>query len=142
MASDPSPSVARPPRGWPLFLLGVLLFFLGPVIYAVQLAGLGQTTMPWHMLILASVGVLLMAASVWRRFGVLRTIGVVVFGLLAVLEWTFFLAISRTPEYTGPALAGTKVPAFATTLADGRSFGSKNLEAGEATVILFNRGHW
>lgn len=139
MVSDPSPNVATPPRGWPLFVLGVLVFFLGPVIYAVQLTALGQTTMPWHMLILMSVGVVLMAASLWRRFGVLRTIGVVVFGLIALLQWTFMLALSRTPEYTGPAQRGTKVPAFATTLADGRSFG--NLEAGD-TVILFYRGHW
>jgi hypothetical protein len=141
MATDQTAKVATAPRGWPLFVAGVLLFVLGPGIYAGQMA-LGQTPMPWYLPILASLGVVLMAVSVWRRRGVLRSIGVVLFLALAGLEWTFFVALSKSPEYTGPAQTGTKAPPFETTLADGRSFSNMDFATGDATVLLFFRGHW
>lgn len=142
MACDQPANTRAAPRGWPFFLLGVLVFTLGPIVYAVQLGVLRQTPMPWHLLILAGVGVLLMALSLWRRFGVLRTIGFVVFLLLAGGEWLFFLVISKTPLYTGPAQVGAPLPVFETTLADGRTFGNRDLSGDEATIILFYRGHW
>jgi hypothetical protein len=43
------PTTIPPPRRWPLFLVGVLLFVLGPVIYAVQLYYWRQLDMPWHV---------------------------------------------------------------------------------------------
>jgi hypothetical protein len=130
------------PRGWPLFLLGVVVFFAGPAVYAVQLAGLRQTVMPWAMLALTSAGVVLMALSLVRRFSVWRTLGCIVFLAFTAFQWVFFLVIARSPAYTGPAQAGAQIPSFATQLADGRSFSNTNLSAGEDTIFLFFRGFW
>jgi hypothetical protein len=49
---------------------------------------------------------------------------------------------TRTGPYTGPAQRDHKVPAFATTLADGRAFTDKDLDKGSPTVLLFFRGRW
>ena len=41
-----------------------------------------------------------------------------------------------------PAQPGNKVPAFATTLADGRTFTNHDLENGSNSVLIFFRGRW
>src|SRR5215471_4821408 len=103
MATEsPAVNSVQQPRGWPLFLLGVVVFFAGPAVYAFQVAGLHQTRMPWAMLALTSAGVVLMALSLVRRFSVLRTIGCIVFLALTGFQWVFLLVIARTPPYTGP----------------------------------------
>jgi hypothetical protein len=130
-----------PPRSWPLFLSGVLLFVLGPAIYFVQIS-LGHLDMPWHLPVLAAVGVLFMAASVLQRRGVWRSVGLVLFALICGLEWYLVLVAGKTPPYDGPAKVGYKVPEFAATYADGRAFTNKDLEDGKPTVLLFYRGHW
>lgn len=139
-----SPVTASPvsaARRWPLFLLGVLLFFAGPVLYAVEV-WIGRLAMPWYLPILATVGVLFMIASVWQRGGILRISGLVLFGLLCGAVWFFVLIASRTPDYVGPAQPGKKVPAFMTKLADGKTFTQHDLEAGNRSVLLFFRGRW
>ena len=133
-------AVSVPPRRWPLFLMGVLLFLLGPAIYVVQVI-LGRLEMPWHVPVLSAVGVLLMAASVLQRPGVWRSMGLVLFALLCGLQWFFVLVVAKTPPYEGPQVSD-KVPAFAATYADGRAFTNKDLEDGKPTVLLFYRGHW
>jgi peptidoglycan/LPS O-acetylase OafA/YrhL len=55
-------SVEVTPRRWPLFLLGVVLFFVGPAIYFVQVYS-RQLWTPWYVPILASFGLLLMIIS-------------------------------------------------------------------------------
>lgn len=132
--------VSVPPRRWPLFLMGVLLFLLGPAIYLVQVI-LGQLGMPWHVPVLAAVGVLFMTGSVLQRPGVWRSVGLVVFALLCGLEWFFVLVVAKTPPYEGPQVSD-KVPEFAATYADGRAFTNKDLEDGKPSVLLFYRGHW
>src|SRR5690242_18712085 len=96
------PSTIRHPRRWPLFLLGFLLFLIGPVIFAVQM-NQHQLKMPWHVPILSTLGVLLMAASAWQRRGVLRIVGLALFVLLCGYEWFLVVVKFRTPEYHGPA---------------------------------------
>jgi hypothetical protein len=139
--SPTAPTAVRP-RGWPLFLLGVIVFFAGLAANFVQVFVLRQTVMPWAMLVLTSAGVALMVLSLVRRFGILRAIGSVVFLALTVLFWVFVLVIARSPTYTGPAQSGTQVPVFATKLADGKSFSNADLAAGEDTVFVFFRGFW
>ncbi len=134
-------TASAPARRWPLFLVGILLFFLGPVIYAVQVQA-KQLETPWYALVLATIGVLLMTASVWQRGGVLRTAGLVLFVLVCGLEWYMVLVTAKTPLYTGPAQPGHKIPAFATALSDGRPFTNDDLESGIPTVLLFFRGRW
>jgi hypothetical protein len=48
----------------------------------------------------------------------------------------------KNPAYTGPAVAGQKVPAFAAILADGTPFTEKDLAQGNSTILLFFRGRW
>jgi hypothetical protein len=134
-------AVSALPRGRPLFALGVLLFFLGLLIYVVQFR-LKHLVTPWHVPILATLGVLLMGASVWQRPGVWRIAGLALFGLVCGFEWFFLAAGSKSPVYTGPAQPGRKIPAFAGTRADGRMFGDSDLEQGVPTVLLFFRGRW
>jgi hypothetical protein len=134
-------AVAAPPRRWPFFILGILLFFLGPAISAVQFS-VGNLSMPWHLPVLASLGVLLMMASVWRRGGVARWVGMLLFVAVCGLEWFVLLVATKAPSYTGPAQPGRKVPEFVTALADGRPFSNKDLEDGTSRVLLFFRGRW
>lgn len=134
-------AVSAPPRRWPLFLLGFLLFLLGPAINIVQVI-LGHLVTPWYVMpVLAAFGVLLMAGSVLQRPGVWRSVALVVFALLCGLEWYFVLVVAKTPPYEGPQVSD-KVPQFAATYADGRAFANKELEDGKSTVLLFYRGHW
>jgi hypothetical protein len=130
-----------PPRGWPFFLVGFLLFLLGPALFAVQLR-LKYLGMTWHVPILASLGILFMVASIWRRRGILRSAGLVLFVLVCGFEWWVVLVENRPPAYAGPAQPGRPVPAFATTLADGKAFTSTELKNGSAAVLLFFRGRW
>ncbi len=139
---SPAAGPLQGPRGWPLFLLGMLVFCAGPVVYAVQVVGLRQAVMPWAMLALTSAGVVLMATSLVRRFSIARTIGCVVFLALTGFQWLFFLVIAKTPPYTGPAQTGARPPAFTAKLADGRPFSNADLGGGQDTVLLFFRGFW
>ena len=129
------------PRHWPFFLAGVLLFLLGPPIYVVQFQW-KHLTAPWYVPIMATAGVALMGASVWRRRGIARTIGVLFFAIVCGLEWFLLSVGTATPLYSGPAETGRKVPEFTTSLADGTPFTEKDLKRGTPTVLLFFRGRW
>jgi hypothetical protein len=134
-------TVASRPGHWLLFLAGVLLFLLGPVLYVVQLRSKNLGA-PWFVPILASVGAALMIVSLWRRRGVVRAILLVLFTIVCGFEW-FMLAVGfRTPAYTGPAQPGRKIPAFTAMLASGEPLTDKDLEKGASTVLLFFRGRW
>jgi hypothetical protein len=132
---------SAPPRRRPLYLIGVVLFFVGPLIYYIQFR-LRHLGVPWYAPVLATLGVVFLVVSVIQHGGVLRIAGLVLLTLLCGLEWFVLLVGSKTPLYTGPAAAGRPVPAFVTTLADGKPFSSKDLEKGTPTVLLFFRGRW
>jgi len=134
-------TASRPSRVWLPFLAGALLFFVGPVGYFAQL-GARQLWTPWYVPLLASVGLLLMAASLWRRPGAVRFLGLAAFGLLCGLEWYFLLVASKTPAYAGPALPGRQIPAFAARRADGGRFTDENLRDGTPSLLVFFRGRW
>jgi hypothetical protein len=134
-------SATQPTRRLPLFLLGILFFIAGPAIYAAQFQ-MRHLTTPWYAPILATMGVLLMVVSVVRRPGILRGIGLVLFALFCGMEWFMVLVALVTPAYSGPAQIGRTLPAFATELADGKTFTDKNLADGTPTVLLFFRGRW
>lgn len=140
---EASPAAVAPRSlHWPLYVAGIVLFVLGPAIYAFQLSAKELVT-PWYLPILATIGAALMMLSVWRRFGVVRMIGLVLFALVCAFEWSGLLVVMKSPSYTGPATAGHNVPAFSARLADGRPFTEADLRNGPAaTVLLFYRGHW
>jgi hypothetical protein len=130
-----------PPRRRPYFLLGVLIFFLGMIIYAVQIST-KHLVEPWHVPILGTIGVLFMLASVVQRPGIFRIIGLLIFVGLAGLEWYTLLVSSKLAPYAGPAKPGEKLPAFTATLADDAPFTDQTLQDGTARVLVFFRGHW
>ena len=142
MGTLPNGTVAgTPPRHQPLFLLGVLLVFLGIGGVFLQM-WLRHLSVPWFMPIAGTAGVLLMAAGAWQRGGVLRWIGLVVFAALVGSEWYMIAVLGRAPAYTGPFQPGQHVPAFAATFADAQPFTDKNLEDGKPSMLVFFRGRW
>jgi hypothetical protein len=140
---DPAPpaAVSRPPRRWALFVAGVLLFFLGPAIYAVQLH-FKRLEVPWHAPLLATAGLALMIASVWRSRGVVRMVLLALFTVVCGFEWFSLLVGMASPAYTGPAQPGREIPEFTATFADGTPFTEKDLAQGQSTIVLFFRGRW
>jgi hypothetical protein len=126
---------------WTLFLIGGVLFVVGPVLYAVQF-NMKHLTTPWYLPILATIGVGLMALSVWQRRGLVRTVGLLLCVVVCGFEWYIFGEAARTPVYAGPVKVGGKLPAFDTNLASGATFTNADLEKGEATLLVFFRGRW
>jgi hypothetical protein len=141
MEDRPSAPAGSPPRRWPLFLIGLACFVLGPVIYAFQMQA-GSLRVPWHWPALATLGVLCMAASAWRRPRAWRIAATAVFAIVCGLLWFSLGVATRTPVYAGPAQVGARLPAFAATYADGRAFTDKSLEDGNRSVLVFFRGRW
>lgn len=139
--SDATPSIdVQPPRRWPYFALGVGIFLLGIVAYAVQM-GQHSFLLPWYLPISGTIGLGLMIGGAWQRRGWLRSIGVIVFLLMCLMEWGLLLG-TTTPPYTGPAQPGRSVPAFAAVRASGEPFTDKDLAQGTASVLVFFRGRW
>src|SRR5436309_11574893 len=96
---NPQTSTSAPRR--PLYLLGVLLVLLGPVLYFIQLQ-LHYLKTPWYLPVLASAGVLLMALSLRQRRGIFRIVFLLLFALVCGFEWFMILVAFKTPAYTGP----------------------------------------
>jgi hypothetical protein len=139
---EPAPAeTSHPGRHWPLFLAGILLFLIGPPLYFVEFH-LRHLRVPWYVPLLASAGVVLMAASLWRRRGVVRALLLLLFAMACGLEWYMLLVAMKAPPYSGPALPGSTIPEFAARLADGTPFTEKDLAQGRSTVLLFFRGRW
>jgi hypothetical protein len=129
------------PRGVPLFLLGFLLFLVGPVIYFIRFR-MDHLDTPWYVPGLATVGALFMLVSACRREGILRKAALVLFVLLCGGEWFLVAIATKVPTYAGPAQTGRKLPTFTTMLADGKTFTNQDLENGSSSVLVFFRGRW
>lgn len=124
-----------------MFLFGFASVVLGVAIFVVRFNQHHLET-PWYVPILATIGVASMSMSAWQRRGILRTLGVLFFGLLCGMEWFMLLHATKTPTYAGPIRKGHKFPEFNATLADGKPFGNRDLESDRPTVMVFFRGHW
>ena len=82
------------------------------------------------------------ASAFTQRRATVGGISLVLALALAAFEW-FVLGIAlKTPEYVGPAKAGSPMPSFSTVLAGGQSFTDKDLATGQTTVLTFFRGRW
>src|SRR4051812_20614833 len=93
-------------RRLPFFIVGVLLFLLGPLTMFVLFRMHVHIT-PWHAPILATAGVVLMAVSTWQRPGIGRIVAFLPFLVLCSIEWLMVGYGMRTPDYAGPAKIGT-----------------------------------
>jgi hypothetical protein len=137
MSAESTTTVPR--RTWPLIVAGMVFLFLGPASY-VALIAMQHLITPWHMPILMTIGALLMMTAFVRRPGVLRGVVVALALLPTVFAWLLVAVFSRSAEYTGPATVGNKLPAFAASYSDGKSFTNDSL--GGPAILLFYRGHW
>jgi hypothetical protein len=124
-----------------LFLfLGLALGVLGVAAYVVQVANQWLKA-PWYLPILATLGVLLLVASLWQRRTVWRVLALILLVLLAGFEWTFLLG-TRLPAYAGPVKQDEPFPAFETKTADGKPFTQRQLQGDKDAVMVFFRGRW
>ena len=138
--TDPSAAVTHRPRGRLLMLLGLGLAVLGVVAYVV-LFSFQHLTMPWYMPVMASLGVVLVAMSLWEKRTVWRGLALLAVVLLAGVELLFLYAV-RLPPYTGPIAVGRPFPAFESKLSDGRPFTQHDLVGDRSSVLVFFRGRW
>jgi hypothetical protein len=124
-----------------LFLaLGLLVPALGVVGFIVQMS-MQRLVAPWYMPAAATLGVVLVAVSLWQGRSVWRVLALVLVVLLAGAEWAMMAAM-RTPAYTGPVAAGQTFPKFTTLRTDGTPFTRHDLEGGPDNVLVFFRGRW
>jgi hypothetical protein len=135
-----SPTAPRRFPGRLLLWLGLALAALGVIGYTVQISA-QRLTMPWYLPVSATLGVVLLLASLWERRTVWRVLALVLVLLLAAAEWAMLLT-TRLPAYAGPVAVGQPFPAFTTTRADGTSFTQSDLEGDRSSVLVFFRGRW
>lgn len=128
-------------RRRPYFVLGIVIFVGALAAYVFQTLVLKQLATPWYVPIMGTIAVLFMLGAVVRRRSFVRIAALAFFALLMGLEW-FYLVVTRTPQYTGPARAGANVPAFAASFADGAAFTDDTLRQGKPTLLVFFRGRW
>ena len=96
---------------------------------------------PWYMPVAATVGLALVAVSLWRRRTIIRGLVFAVVMVVAGFTWMFVLG-TRLPPYAGPVAVGRPFPAFATARADGAPFTQRDLSGDGAHVMVFFRGRW
>ena len=133
-----TPVTRRPGR--PLLWLGMAVGLLGPVLYLGLMAAKVLAT-PWYLPVLGCLGVLLILASLVKKFTIVRLLALGLFGFVAYAE-VHLLSMSKLPVYEGPVATGQAFPAFATTLADGTPFTQDDLKGDQNTVLVFFRGRW
>src|ERR1700743_2597864 len=117
MSDAPTTAVNASPisSGRKLVVMGLLLALAGPAAYAALIAA-HRLPMPWFLPISATLGAIVIAASLWQARRIGRILALVVVLLLAGAEWMFVLA-TRLPAYTGPVAIGQPFPAFSSTRA-------------------------
>jgi hypothetical protein len=141
MATIPTtpPAQQRSP-GRAYFWVGICICLLGPLLVMAQFSW-KHLGVPWYSPVLASLGAVLLLVAVVRRPGIVRVVALLLVAGFAALQW-YFLAMVKLPAYDGPAQAGKQLPAFSTTLADGRPFTEADLRDGSRRVLVFFRGRW
>ena len=131
---------SSPKPGRLLLFVGLAVGVLGILGYVVQL-WMQRLSTPWYLPISATLGVVLVIASLWQARSVWRALALVLVVLFAVAEWGFVLR-SRLPAYAGPVTPDQPFPAFATTRADGAPFTRRDLDGEQNSLFVFFRGRW
>jgi hypothetical protein len=127
-------------RGRVLLLVGAGLPVLALIAYAVQIM-VGRLTVPWYVPALASLGVVLVGSSLWKRPSLWRVLALIAVAVVAAGEWGLLFAF-RLPRYTGPIVAERAFPGFETSRADGSVFSRSDLVGSRNNVLVFFRGRW
>src|SRR5262245_61352539 len=100
-------AIAPPARstGRSLLYLGMLTALAGVAIFMVQFNAAILKT-PWYMPILATVGMVLIFASLKQQRTAARWIAAGLFTLFAGFQWFAMLVMMKLPAYVGPAKVG------------------------------------
>src|SRR4051794_526931 len=100
-------TMSAPPQvtGRSLLISGMAVAALGLIAYIVQVS-MGRLTTPWYLPVSATLGVILIVASLRHKRGLWRTLALLLVLLLAGFEWMFVLAL-RLPAYSGPIAVGS-----------------------------------
>ena len=130
-------------RGRGYFWAGLGACLLGVALVLIQFR-LAYLWTPWYSPALATVGALLLLASVARRLTVVRVLALLLVAGLAAYQWFVFGWATRLPAYEGPVHKGEPFPAFSSTRADddGSSFTDADLRDKSRHVMVFFRGRW
>jgi hypothetical protein len=131
----------EPARGRGYLWAGIALCLLGPALVVAQFS-LKVLIVPWYSPALATLGAVLLLAALARRRSFTRALVFLLIVAFAGLQWYFLAVPMKLPDYTGPARAGTPIPAFQTAFADGRAFTDADLRDGSRNVLIFFRGRW
>ena len=132
--------VTRSTSGRKHFWAGLGFAVLGIALCGVQYFALKETFVPWYWPAITTAGALLSLIAVLRRPSIVRIAALVLVTALAGFEWFFVASFSKLPPYTGTVQVGSPMPAFQTTLADGRPFTEADLQQAPSNVITFFRG--
>jgi hypothetical protein len=133
--------ISLPVSGRLLVGLGFLLCLLGIGLGIAQFSR-SLLFVPWYVPAMSTIGALLVLLAFTQRRTIGGGVALVLTLALAAFEW-FALGIAlKTPEYVGPAKAGSPMPSFRTVFADGRPFTDRDLATGQTTVLTFFRGRW
>lgn len=119
---------------------GLVIVVFGLLGYIVQLS-MQRLSTPWYLPLSATLGVLLIVASLRQTRTVWRGFALVLVVILAVAEWGFVVR-TRQPAYAGPVAADESFPAFASACADGSPFTRRDLDGGQNNLLVFFRGRW
>ena len=136
-----TPSAGPRSQGRAYFWAGIAACLLGLAVAVAQF-GLKLLAVPWYSPVLATLGAFLLAVAAARRRSIPRVIALVLVAAFAGLQWYALAVLMKLPDYEGPARAGQPIPAFRSTLADGRPFTDADLRDGSRHVLVFFRGRW
>lgn len=119
----------------------ILAIALIPLFFA-QVFGAKLLVTPWYLPIAgsaAALGALYASSRGWRWLRV----GIALLCVaLAGFEWFFLLSATRLPAYQGPIAAGSALPAFHATLADGTPIDESYFRDNRKTALVFFQGRW
>src|SRR4051812_12057301 len=128
-----SPPIERS-TGRVSFWAGLAVCLLGVALAYAQF-NMKRLVVPWYSPALATLGALLLLLALSRRVSVVRVIALLLVTAFAGFQWYFLGVLMKAPAYEGPALAGSRLPAFRATFADGRPFTEVDLRDGSRRVM-------
>jgi hypothetical protein len=131
---------SRPRPGRGLLWLGLAIVLASVAVYAAQVMA-HRLKSPWYLPYATTLGVALVAVSLWQARTVWRVLALLLVAVIAGGTWMLILG-TRLPPYTGPVAVGRPFPAFQTARADGTPFTDRDLQGDKDSVMVFFRGRW
>ncbi len=130
------------PLGRWLFWGGIALSVSAILAFVLQIAWAGALITPWYLPVVGTLAALFVIRSLSGPRSWWRIAMAVVLVALTCLEWFFLLKLTVLPAYTGPIEAGSKIPAFHATLADGSEITDAYFASHPTTALVFFQGRW